>query len=110
MFLDPLLDVFGQPHLHAPKFLVQASGSDHQRRSLADGGGMTVHRPVPPLSSCVASVWVPLWETANRKSEQKPDTTYPDNHPRNALSGFECPVCGSWVTNPSRHIVLHTVQ
>jgi transcriptional regulator with XRE-family HTH domain len=49
------------------------------------------------------SVWVPLWEAANRRPGQKPATPEPSAGP----PGFECPACGSWVTNPARHIEWH---
>ncbi|WP_433121955.1 helix-turn-helix domain-containing protein [Micromonospora sp. CA-246542] len=53
------------------------------------------------------SVWVPLWAAASRKTEQKSDNAVPQTGPPGAPSGFECPACGSWVTNPKRHIEWH---
>jgi len=53
------------------------------------------------------SVWVPLWEAANRKPDQKPASPEPSAGPPGAPAGFECPRCGSWVTNPARHIEWH---
>lgn len=54
------------------------------------------------------SVWVPLWEAASRKPEQKPDGTLePQTGEPGVPAGFECPACGSWVTNASRHIEWH---
>jgi len=53
------------------------------------------------------SIWVPLWEAASRKTEQKPDNTGRQAGPLGAPNGFECPACGSWVTNPKRHIEWH---
>ena len=53
------------------------------------------------------SIWIPLWEAASRKTGQKTDTG-PQAGPSGAPAGFECPACGTWVTNPARHIEWHT--
>lgn len=57
------------------------------------------------------SIWLPLWEAANRKGIPTPDkqsqSTSGTQSESGLPAGFECPECGSWVVNPARHISWH---
>jgi transcriptional regulator with XRE-family HTH domain len=64
--------------------------------------------------STYTSIWLPLWTAASRKPDSTatstPEAQAPAGPPGAPAGGFECPACGSWVTNPARHIEWHMPQ
>ena len=49
--------------------------------------------------------WMPLWDLAcSAPVRRGPAPRATGSTPE----GFECPACGSWVTNPQKHIAWHT--
>lgn len=63
--------------------------------------------------STFKGVWQPLWRAAHASKPAQQVPAHPKADAVTAESssppagGFECPACGSWVVNPSRHIEWH---